>query len=124
MKKFFQSLAHAWSGIASLVRNERHGRIHAVCSSLVIVVATWLQLTRSDWCWIVVAIALVWSAESMNSALERLADRVTKEQDPLIGQAKDLAAGAVLCAAIGAAFIGLLVLGPPLWAKIMVIAKP
>lgn len=123
MKKFFQSLAHAISGLLRLVREERHGRIHAASSTVVIALAAWLQLPRNDWCWIVIAMAGVWSAEAMNTAVERLADRITTERDALIGAAKDLAAGAVLCAAIGAVVIGMLVLGPPLWAKIMVIAK-
>ena len=82
---------------------------------MVIALGWFLRVGRSDWCWLVVAISMVWCAEAFNTAVERLADRVTMERDPLIKQAKDLAAGAVLCAALGAAVIGLLVLGPPLW---------
>jgi diacylglycerol kinase (ATP) len=52
----------------------------------------------------------------MNTALEVLADAVAPDPHPLVGRAKDAAAGAVLVAALGAAAIGLLVLGPRLWA--------
>ena len=59
--------------------------------------------------WIVVAITLVWSAEAFNTALEQLADALHPQQHPGIGRAKDVAAAAVLIAALGAAVIGLLV---------------
>jgi len=56
----------------------------------------------------------VWTAEALNTALERLSNAVTREPNPLVGQAKDAAAGAVLIAAVGAAAIGALVMGPHL----------
>ena len=62
------------------------------------------------------AIALVLAAECLNTALESLADAVAPDPHPLVARAKDAAAGGVLLAAIGAAVIGLLVLGPPLLA--------
>jgi diacylglycerol kinase len=80
----------------------------------VVALGLWLDLSRGDWCWLVVAIAMVLAAECMNTALESLADAALPEPHPLVGRAKDAAAGAVLCAALGAAGIGLLVLGPPL----------
>ena len=55
---------------------------------------------------------MVWAAEAANTALEFLADAVSPERHPLVGKAKDVAAGAVLIAAIGAAAIGILVIGP------------
>jgi diacylglycerol kinase len=61
------------------------------------------------------AVTLVLGAEAFNTALESLADAAVPEQHPLVGAAKDLAAGAVLVTAMGAAVVGLLVLGPHLW---------
>lgn len=58
------------------------------------------------------AIGWVWTAEAFNTAIERLADRVTAERDPQIGIVKDLAAAGVLVSAVGAGVIGLLALGP------------
>jgi diacylglycerol kinase (ATP) len=60
------------------------------------------------------AIILVWSAEAFNTALEELADALHPERDPGIGRAKDVAAAAVLIAALGAAVIGMLVFVPHL----------
>jgi diacylglycerol kinase len=82
----------------------------------VLALGAFLDLSRGDWCWLVVAIAMVWAAECMNTALESLADATAPDPHPLVGRAKDAAAGAVLCASIGAAVIGLLVLGRPLLA--------
>lgn len=73
-----------------------------------------LDLSRGDWCWLVAAIAMVFASECMNTALEALADAAAPAPHPLVGRAKDAAAGAVLCAAAGAAGIGVLVLLPPL----------
>jgi diacylglycerol kinase (ATP) len=64
------------------------------------------------------AIALVWVAEAFNSALEALADAVHPNRDPRVGRSKDLAAGAVLVAAIASAVIGALVFGPRLVARL------
>ena len=75
-----------------------------------------LDVSRGDWCWLVLAISLVFAAECMNTALESLADAAAGDPHPLVGRAKDAAAGAVLCTAVGAALIGLLVLGHPLLA--------
>lgn len=71
-----------------------------------------LDIDRGDWLWIVLAIGWVWMAEAFNTAIERLADRVSTERDPQIGIVKDLAAAGVLVSAIGAGVIGVLVLGP------------
>jgi diacylglycerol kinase (ATP) len=77
-----------------------------------------LAIPREGWCWLIVAMALVWCAESANTALERLADATIPEPQPLVGHAKDIAAGGVLIAAVAASAIGLLVLGRPLLALI------
>jgi diacylglycerol kinase (ATP) len=67
-----------------------------------------------EWCWIVLAIVAVWSAEALNTAIEFLTDVASPGFHPIAGRAKDVAAGAVLIAAIGAVAIGVLVLGPHL----------
>jgi len=68
----------------------------------------------ADWCLLVLAMVAVWTAEGLNTAFELLADAATPEHHPVVKRAKDVAAGAVLLAAIGAVAIGLLVLDPAL----------
>ena len=118
MRRRIQSLGYAFAGLAYLLKNEVNARIHAAASIIVIALGAFLHLGAHDWCWLVAAMTMVWSAEAMNTALECLADFVSSEQCPMIGHAKDVAAASVLCAAIGASVIGLLVLGPPLWAAL------
>jgi diacylglycerol kinase (ATP) len=102
----------------ALLANEANARIHLVATIAAIGLGAWLRLSPAEWCWIVLAIALVWIAEALNSALEALADAVHPERDARVGAAKDLAAGAVLVAAIASAVIGALVFGPRLVARI------
>src|SRR3569623_511326 len=118
MTRLRRSFRCAFAGLAYLLRTEPNARIHAAATVRVAALALMLRLGRQDCCWLVLAATLVWAAEAMNSAMERLADRVCREQNVLIGHAKDLAASSVLCAAAGAAVIGLVILGPPLWAAL------
>ncbi len=113
-----RSLRCALNGIAVVLRTQHNAWLHFAGTAAVVPLGLALDLSRSDWCWLVLAIASVWTAELFNTALELLADVVSPDYDPAIGRVKDVAAGAVLVAAVGAAAIGLLVLGPPLWAKI------
>jgi diacylglycerol kinase (ATP) len=113
-----QSFVDAVRGITALLANEANAQIHGVASIAAIALGLWLGLTPGEWCWIALAIALVWVAEALNSALEALADAVHPARDPRIGRAKDLAAGAVLVAAIASAVIGALLFGPRLLARL------
>lgn len=101
----------AMRGVVRLVRAERHARIHLAATCAVVALAVVLQVTRVDALALTLAIGGVWTAEAFNTSLERLADRVTREHDPLIGEAKDLAAGAVLVSACAALVVGLIVFG-------------
>jgi len=114
-----RSFADAFAGLRVVVVTQRNTWIHAVATLLVVALGVWLELGRLDWCWLVVAIALVWIAESFNTALESLADASVPEQHPLVRRAKDSAAAAVLLAAIAAAAIGFLVLGRPLLLRLV-----
>jgi len=109
------SLRYALAGLRTLLLTQHNAWIHAVATVLVVVAGLVLGLSAAEWCWLVLAMTLVWMAEALNTALEFLADAVTQDFHPLILQAKDVAAAAVLIAAIGALVIGLLVFGPHLW---------
>jgi diacylglycerol kinase (ATP) len=112
------SFGPAWRGLRWLVAHEVIARIHLVATALVIGLGAVLRVSRADWCWLVAAIGAVWTAEALNTAVEQLADEVNERPRERIGRAKDLAAGAVLAAALGAATIGIVILGPPLWAAV------
>jgi diacylglycerol kinase (ATP) len=109
-----KSLAHAMRGVDHLVRTQPNARLHLLAAVLVCAAGIYFGLSRVEWLWIGVAIVLVWSAEAFNTALELLADVLHPAWHPGIGRAKDVAAGAVLIAAAGAAVIGMLVFAPHL----------
>lgn len=106
-KAAFRGLCAAWS-------EERHLKIHTLAIGGVSLAAMYLGVSRTEWALLVLCFGLVTGLEYANSALERLANRVTTERDPWIRDAKDMAAAAVLVASMAAAVVGLLVLGPPL----------
>jgi len=108
------SFAHALRGMGLLVRTQPNARVHLLAAGLVCSAGLYCGLSRTEWLWIVAAIALVWGAEAFNTALEQLADTVHPERNPGIGRAKDAAAAAVLIAALGAVVIGALVFAPHL----------
>jgi diacylglycerol kinase (ATP) len=86
--------------------------IQSAIAAFVVVVGFYLHISINDWRWIALAIALVWTTEIMNTAVESVCDALHPEHHPLIGKAKDAAAGAVLMAAICAIAIGALTFWP------------
>ena len=119
--QWFRKFAVAITGITNSVRNHHSFRVHALVSLAVFGVATWLPIAMWRWVALVLAVTLVWTAELLNTSLEELVRAIHPEQDQRVGRALDAAAGGVLVASIGAAAIGLLTLGPPLWARISII---
>jgi len=105
--KRYQSFVHAFRGFSKLLVTEHNARIHAVVTLGVVVVGVSLGVSLDDWCWLMLAMGLVWMAEALNTSLESLADAITLECHPAIGDAKDVAATAVLIASVLAAGIGI-----------------
>jgi len=116
IRKRIESFGYAFRGIALVLRSQHNAWIHAMASIGVGVAGWGLGVTAGEWCWLVLAMMAVWCCEALNTAIERLADAAVPERHPLVAQAKDAAAGAVLIAAIGAVTIACLVLGPHLLA--------
>lgn len=109
-----RSFAHAIRGIRYLVASQHNAWIHATATFAAIGLAIFLRLPRVEWLALVFAIASVWIAEAINTAIEAVCDLASPGFHPLVAKAKDVAAAAVLIAAIGAVFTGVLVLGPRL----------
>lgn len=110
---FLAGFVHAGRGLA-LAAHGRNFRVELIAACLVLLAGWQLEVGAVEWALLVLCIFWVLGMEALNSALETLADRVSRERDPLIGQAKDLAAAGVLLSAIGAAIVGLIVFLPHL----------
>ena len=97
------------------MQSQHNTWLHAVATIMVCAASLVLQISRIEWCLIALSIVTVWTAEAFNTALECLTDLASPELHPLAGKAKDVAAGAVLITAVGAATIGAVVFIPHLW---------
>ncbi len=118
LKTRAESFRYAFVGWWFVIRTQRNAWIHAIVSIAVILVSIWLDLSAQDWAIIIIAIAMVWTAEFINTALEAVVDLASPEHHDLAKVGKDVGASAVLIAAGSAAIIGFLILGPPLWQKL------
>lgn len=107
-----RSLRHAIDGIALMLKSQHNAWLHAVASVTILIFGIICQLSARGFCWLVISIMAVWTAEALNTALEFLADVASPEFHPLAKKAKDVAAGAVLISAGGSVVIALLVFGP------------
>ncbi len=111
-----KSFGYAFTGWWFVIRTQRNAWIHAVVSLAVIAMSFILRISASSWALIVLAIAMVWIAEFLNTALEAVVDLAANhQQHELARVGKDVGAAAVLIAATSSVVIGLLILGPPLW---------
>jgi diacylglycerol kinase (ATP) len=106
-----RSFRFALQGIGWLVRTQPNAQIHLAATVVAVGLSIALKITRGEWCAVVIVIGMVWMAEALNTALEVLADHLAPDEHPLVGRAKDVAAGGVLLAALAAAVVGVIVFG-------------
>jgi diacylglycerol kinase len=102
LRKERSSFGYALAGLRHAWRTQRHLRIHALLAGLAVGAGLALSLTAAEWAVIVTLIALVTALELLNTVIEVVVDLVTPEYHPLAKVAKDVAAGAVLIASLGA----------------------
>jgi diacylglycerol kinase (ATP) len=114
MQKTLRSLRFALNGIQELFKTQPNAQFHFFAGVVVIAAGFYFQLSTMEWVAVVLCIAFVISMEAINTAVEYLTDLVSPEYHPLAGKVKDVAAAAVLIAAVGAAIVGLLIFVPKL----------
>ncbi|RPD40137.1 diacylglycerol kinase family protein [Chitinophaga barathri] len=114
-KRFF-GIRHAVNGLGLFLRSESNGRMHAIATVLVIALAAWLRCTAIEWALLAIVTGMVWLAEMLNTAIEKIMDYVQPEIHPQVKWIKDVAAGAVLAATITAIAVGGFVFVPKLLA--------
>lgn len=104
-----ESFNFAIEGVIHVLRTHRNMRIHFLAAIAALVAALWVGVDRVELIALLLAIAFVLIAEMVNSAIEAAIDVATTSFDPLAKLAKDIAAGAVLIAAVNAVVVGYLV---------------
>ena len=112
------AFGHAFRGWGHALRTQHNAWIHSIAATIVVILGLWLGLPSRDWAVLVLAIAMVFTAEFINTSIEAVVDLASPVHHPLAKVGKDVGAAAVLVAALSAILIGLLILGPPLWQKV------
>lgn len=112
------SFKHAFIGLWHVIRSQKNAWVHAVATVVVILLSFWLRLPLRDWAILLTTIAMVWTAEFLNTALEIVVDLASPDLHPLARAGKDVGAAAVLIAALSAIVIGVIILGLPFIEKL------
>jgi diacylglycerol kinase len=107
-----KSFVYAFRGIKYVLRTQHNAWLHALATIVVLLMGFAFRITITEWCCLIICLTVVWTAEALNTALELLTDLVSPEYHPLAGQCKDVAAAAVLIAAVGAGLVGAMVFSP------------
>ena len=116
LRRRVASFGHAFRGVGAALRSELHLQFHAGATAVVIGGGLYFGLSGTEWALVALAVSSVWAAELFNTAIETLTNLVSPDYHPLAGKTKDVAAGAVLLAALGALVVGSCVFGPKIWA--------
>ncbi|MEQ9426617.1 MAG: diacylglycerol kinase family protein [Cyclobacteriaceae bacterium] len=116
LKNRVLSFKYALDGLQRLISEEHNARIHAIVAIMVIGCSIWFNISPLEWCLVLLSVGIVFISEAFNSSIERLADLYSRDKNPQIKVVKDLAAGAVLLAALIALIIGLIIFIPKILA--------
>lgn len=116
--RWIESVNCAIEGILWTARTQKHMRWHFLCAMAVIFAALFFKIPADDFLLLTLAITLVLFAEIINTAVEVVVDMVSPDYHPLAKKAKDVAAGAVLIAAGGAAVVGYVVFSSRIFAMV------
>ena len=112
ISKRIKSFKYAFNGLKTLIKTQHNARIHLLATIIVFIAGFLLHVSKTDWALLLLAMALVWITEAINTAIEFVVDMVQPDYHPLAEKAKDVAAAAVLIAAMVAVIIGALVFLP------------
>ena len=107
--KLWKSFGYAIKGMVVALKEQQNLKIHGAAALIVIALGFCYTISVMEWCILLIMIALVIAAELINTAIENLTDLVTKEQNPLAGKVKDIAAAAVLVLSIVSVIVGILI---------------
>jgi diacylglycerol kinase len=113
LSRRLKSFSYAFNGLGVLL-SQQNARIHAAATAVATAAGFAFRISAAEWCWVVLAIVAVNSAEAFDTAIELVANKTSPEYNPLIGKAKDVAAAGVLICAVGSVVIAVLIFGPHL----------
>ena len=107
-----KSFSYALQGVWFMLKTQHNAWLHGLATLLVIALALYFKVSESDWRWLIVSMAMVWVAETLNTAVEYVCDVVSPGYSEAVKHAKDISAGGVLIAALAALLVGGLTFWP------------
>lgn len=114
LNKLIKSFGYAFRGLADLIKSERNAKIHLFITILVIIAGFIIKINATEWCIVLICIALVISTEALNTSVEKIIDHLFKDKNETARIVKDISAGAVLICAIISVICGLIIFLPKL----------
>lgn len=117
IKKQLHNFKYCFDGVFYALTNEQSMISHFVIATLTVILGFVVKLSKIEWFFVIILIALVIATEFVNTAIEAVIDMVMPDMHPLAKIAKDTASAAVLTVAIAALIIGLIIYIP----KIMIL---
>jgi len=118
-QNIIESFRFAFSGLWYALRTQRNTRIHLTIAAGAVALGLWLGISLTQWAVLALTIGFVLVSEMLNTVAETLVDLVSPGYHPLAKVIKDVTAAAVLLTAIISVIVGLLVIGPPLWERVL-----
>jgi possible diacylglycerol kinase len=113
--RLVRSFKYAFNGLTILVKEEQNYVVHLTTATIVVILGFYYKISSIEWIVLVLAIQVVLTLETINTAIENLADFVSAERNDKIMRIKDLAAAGVLIAALTAMIIGLIIFLPKMF---------
>lgn len=108
----FNSFGYAFNGLSILIKEEHNARIHLLVTGVVVVSGYFFDITMSEWIAILLSISMVLTLETVNTAIENMADFISPEKHEKIERIKDLSAAAVFLASLCAFLVGTIIFIP------------
>jgi len=107
-----KSFTYAFQGLAEMLKTEHNTWVHLAATIIIVILGFYKQISATEWCLIILSTMAVWVSEALNTAFEFLCDVTSPDFHPLVKKSKDVAAGAVLLSAMGAAIIAMIIFIP------------
>jgi diacylglycerol kinase (ATP) len=107
--KRWNSIKYATEGLVLMIKNEPNAIIHSLAMIIVMISACIKHLSKIEWSLLIIAISIVWIAETINTAIEKLCDLYSQSINPFIKTVKDISAASVLLAAVTSLTIGFII---------------
>lgn len=107
-----RSFKHAMRGVGIIFKTQHNAWLHGLAAVVVLFLGFWLEISAGEWAVVLLSVTSVLAAEAFNTAMEIDIDLTSPNYHPYARDTKDVASGAVLITAVGAAIVGFVVFVP------------